>query len=158
LPIYARSDVLENLKERFEYIFRTANKYWGAPDLQPVEISDKPFTIKAIELLPVEVLHGKLAINAFRIGDFAYITDMKSIRKEESDKLKGLHTLVVNVLRKEPHPTHMNLEEALDFISEIKPERTFLTHISHRLGFHRKISAELPENVFLAYDGLQVSV
>jgi phosphoribosyl 1,2-cyclic phosphate phosphodiesterase len=103
-------------------------------------------------------MHGKARIYGFRIDDFAYITDAKSMSEEEMKKLKGLEVLVVNALRIEPHPTHFNLEEALEFIDRLTPGKAYLTHISHRLGFHARVSKDLPENVFLAYDGLRLDL
>ena len=158
LPIYARSDVMKSLEERFGYIFATTNKYWGAPELEQHTITGSPFKIKSLSFVPVEVQHGKLTIFGFRVGDFAYITDAKTIADSQKKKLKGVHTLVINALRIEPHPTHMNLDEALRFIDEVRPEKAYLTHISHRLGFHREVSKILPDNVFLAYDGLEINV
>ena len=90
--------------------------------------------------------------------DFAYLTDLKSIEEEEIDKLRDLKVLVVNALRIEPHHSHLNLKEALEFIDKLKPERAYLTHISHLLGFHDEVQEQLPENVFLAYDNLKITI
>ncbi len=103
-------------------------------------------------------MHGNLPVTAYRIFDFAYLTDVKSITKSEKEKLKNLDVLVVNALRIQEHPTHFNLQEALDFVAEIKPKRAYFTHISHKLGFHSDVSKNLPENVFLAFDGLKINV
>ena len=103
-------------------------------------------------------MHGTLPVTAYRFLDFAYLTDMKSITKQEKEKLKNLDVLVINALRIEEHPTHLNLQEAFEFINEIQPKKTYFTHISHKLGFHSEVSKNLPENVFLAYDGLKISV
>ena len=110
------------------------------------------------KVIPVEVMHGRTRVFGFRVDDFAYITDAKEVSQPEREKLAGLDVLVVNALRIEPHSTHFNLEEALEFIDQIKPKRAYLTHISHRLGFHAKVSKDLPENVFLAYDGLSLEL
>jgi phosphoribosyl 1,2-cyclic phosphate phosphodiesterase len=103
-------------------------------------------------------MHGKLPVTAYRIEDFAYLTDVKFITSIEKQKLKNLEVLVVNALRIDEHPTHFNLKEALDFVKEIKPKKAYFTHISHKLGFHKEISKILPKNVFLAYDGLKIEV
>lgn len=158
MPIFVNKKTLQSLEQRFQYIFSTENRYPGAPSVMPTIVDKKPFFIGAMEVLPVEVMHGNLPISGYRIQDFAYLTDVKSIVKSEKEKLKNLDVLVVNALRQEPHPTHFNLQEALDFVDEIKPKKTYFTHISHKLGFHAKVSKNLPQNVFLAYDGLKISV
>jgi phosphoribosyl 1,2-cyclic phosphate phosphodiesterase len=103
-------------------------------------------------------MHGSLPVTAYRIQDFAYLTDVKSIEDSEKAKLKNLDVLVLNALRIEEHPTHFSLQDALDFVDEIKPKKTYFTHISHKLGFHAEISKQLPKNVFLAFDGLKIEV
>lgn len=103
-------------------------------------------------------MHGSLQVFGYRIDDFAYLTDVKTVEPEEKEKLKGLKVLVVNALRETQHPTHFNLEEALQFIDEIKPEKAYLTHISHLMGLHEEIQEKLPDNVFLAYDNLQITI
>jgi phosphoribosyl 1,2-cyclic phosphate phosphodiesterase len=158
LDVYADASVISNLHERFGYIFATVNRYAGAPNLKIHEFDSRPFHLGGKEVIPVEVMHGKARIYGFRIDDFAYITDAKSMSEEEMKKLKGLEVLVVNALRIEPHPTHFNLEEALEFIDRLTPGKAYLTHISHRLGFHARVSKDLPENVFLAYDGLRLDL
>ena len=104
----------------------------------------------------MHAFHGKLPIYGFRIGNTAYFTDVKSIPESEFKKLNNLDLLVINALRKEEHYSHLNLNDALGLISKIQPKRAYLTHISHKLGFHDEVQKKLPENVFLAYDGLEV--
>jgi phosphoribosyl 1,2-cyclic phosphate phosphodiesterase len=158
VDLYMDDSVAQNLKERFAYVFAKENRYAGAPVVEIHRIGRQKFELSSKVVQPVEVMHGNLKILGFRIENMAYITDAKSLKKEEKEKLKGLDVLVVNALRKDPHPTHFNLEEALHFIGEVKPAKAFLTHISNRLGFHQKVSRELPENVFLAYDGLVIDL
>ena len=158
IPIFAHERVMRSLQKRFDYIFSSENKYPGAPSVQENIISNQSFELKELKIMPVEVMHNRVQVFGFRIKGFAYITDAKTIEEEEVEKLKGVEVLVINALRKEPHHSHFNLEEALDFINEIKPARAFLTHISHLLGFHEEVQAELPENVFLAYDNLQIEI
>lgn len=158
VPIYAKERVIENLKIRFGYIFATENRYEGAPKLQQHIITDASFTLGGVKVIPIEVLHGNLPITAYRFGDMVYITDLKTIANSEKEKLKDLEVLIVNALRIEAHPTHLNLEEALQFVKEINPKRAYFTHISHKLGFHAEVEKMLPENVFLSYDGLQVDM
>jgi phosphoribosyl 1,2-cyclic phosphate phosphodiesterase len=157
MPVYLNQRTLQSLEQRFQYIFSKENRYPGAPSVQPNIVDKTPFLIDEMEVISIEVLHGDLPVTAYRIQDFAYLTDVKSIADSEKKKLKNLDVLVVNALRIEEHPTHFNLQEALDFVEEIKPKRTYFTHISHKLGFHEDISNQLPNNVFLAFDGLKIT-
>ncbi len=158
IPIYAHQRVLDNLSRRFDYIFETENKYPGAPSVvSNVVENNQSFTIQNNTIIPIEVNHGNLQVFGYRIGDFAYLTDVKTIAVEEMEKLKNLSVLVVNALREEPHATHFNLEEALSFIALVQPKKAYLTHISHLLGFHDEVQQKLPKNVYLAYDNLEVT-
>lgn len=158
IPIYAQPRVLKDLKVRFAYIFQEENKYPGAPSVKVNILENKPFKLGNIPITPIKIFHGKLPIFGFRFDNFAYITDAKTIPPEEMEKLKGVKVLVLNALRKEPHHSHFNLGEALKIVEKIKPEKTYLTHISHLLGFHRVVEKELPENVHLAYDNLKINL
>jgi phosphoribosyl 1,2-cyclic phosphate phosphodiesterase len=159
IPIYAHRRVLDNLKKRFEYVFEMENKYPGAPSVKPIEvINNHPFYIGNKTAIPINVMHGNLQVFGYRIGEFAYLTDVKTIEKNQIDKLKNLKVLVINALREEPHATHFNLQEALDFITLIKPKKAYLTHISHMMGFHEEVQQKLPENVYLAYDNLEITI
>lgn len=156
MPVYASRQVIQDLKKRFSYVF-AENPYPGAPMLRPILISEKaPFRIGPLEFRPIGVLHGQMPVLGFRVGDFTYITDMKTISEVEKEKVRGTHTLVVNALHLKPHHSHLNLEEALAFIEEIAPQRAFLTHMSHRMGLHEAVNESLPEGVALAYDGLEL--
>jgi len=158
VPIYAQERVLENLKTRFGYIFQIENRYIGAPKLQENIVRNKPFVLRDIQVVPIKVMHGSLEITAYRFANVAYITDLKTISDVEKEKLKNLEILIVNALRIEEHPTHLNLEEAIDFVREVKPKKAYFTHISHKLGFHAEVEKLLPENIFLSYDGLKIKV
>jgi phosphoribosyl 1,2-cyclic phosphate phosphodiesterase len=159
IPIYAHQRVIENLNRRFDYIFETKNRYPGAPSVKTIEVvNNHPFSIGDKKAIPVNVMHGDLQVFGYRIDDFAYLTDVKTVEESEIQKLKGLKILVVNALREEPHNTHFNLQEALDFIALVQPQKTYITHISHILGFHEEVQKKLPENVFLAYDNLQITI
>lgn len=159
IPIYAHKRVIDNLKKRFDYIFETINKYPGAPSVKTIEVvNNYPFSIGNKMAVPINVMHGSLQVFGYRIDDFAYLTDVKTIEKNEIDKLKNLKVLVVNALREEQHDTHFNLQEALDFIALINPQKAYLTHISHIFGYHQEIQQKLPINVFLAYDNLQITI
>ncbi|OYQ43821.1 MBL fold metallo-hydrolase [Flavobacterium cyanobacteriorum] len=159
IPVYAHHRVLDSLKRRFDYIFEEENKYPGAPSVNAVEvIAGNPLFLGGKNVIPVRALHGSLEIFGYRIDDFAYLTDVKAMDNEEINKLLGLKVLVVSALREEPHETHFNLREALDFVALVKPEKAYLTHISHLLGFHARVQQNLPDNVFLAYDNLQITI
>lgn len=158
IPIYAHERVLKALKRRFDYIFETQNKYAGAPGVQCIEIENKPFVLGTMEVVPINGLHHKLQVFGFRFGDFAYLTDFKTIDDIEIQKLKGVKVLVVNALREKEHISHFTLAEALELIKKVNPEKAYLTHISHWLGFHDAMEAQLPKNVFLAYDNLKLTV
>ena len=158
VPIYLNKRTLASLKKRFEYIFATENRYPGAPRVVANVIDDSSFVVDDITVTPVEVLHGQLPVTCYRFNNMAYLTDVKTMTVSEKEKLKNLDVLVVNALRIEEHPTHFNLQEALDFVKEIQPKRAYFSHISHKLGFHNDVEQKLPENVFLAYDGLEVIV
>ena len=159
IPIYGHERVINILKRRFDYIFADSNRYPGAPAVQ-VNVIDKdtPFQIGDKQAVPVNALHNRLQVFGFRVDDFAYLTDVKTVSDEEIDKIKGVKILSVNALRIDPHHSHFNLEEAHDFVEKVKPQKTYLTHISHYLGFHEEVQKTLPENVYLAYDNLVVSV
>ena len=159
IPVYAHQRVIGELKKRFEYIFKTENRYPGAPAVALFEvINNQPFIINNLQVEPINVMHGKLQVFGYRFGSFAYLTDVKTIAAEEKQKLRDLDVLVVNALREEPHYSHFNLEEALAFVAEIKPKQTYFTHISHLLGFHAEVEKQLPDNIHLAYDGLQLEL
>jgi phosphoribosyl 1,2-cyclic phosphate phosphodiesterase len=159
IPIYGHQRVLDNLRKRFDYIFETENKYPGAPGVQTFIVNNNEnFTIAGIEIIPVEVDHANLQVFGYRIQDFVYLTDVKTICDVEIEKLKGTKVLVVNALREQPHHSHFSLQDALDFIHLVQPERAYLTHISHLLGFHEEVQQRLPDNVFLAYDNLKITI
>jgi phosphoribosyl 1,2-cyclic phosphate phosphodiesterase len=159
IPLYGHPRVLENLANRFDYIFKTENKYPGAPSVLPISVvNEESFSVNKQTITPINASHGNLQVFGYRIGDFVYLTDVKTIEDAEIEKIKGIKVLVINVLRKETHPTHFNLEEALAFIEKVGPEKTYLTHISHNFGFHQTVQSDLPKNVFLAYDNLEITI
>ena len=158
MPIYAEERVLAQIKNEFAYAF-AEKKYPGVPSMEPIVIDHvNSFKIGEDTITPISVLHYKLPVIGFRINDFAYITDANFISKEEKAKLKGVKVLVLNALQKEKHISHYNLDEAIEVIEELKPEKAYLTHIGHRMGLHKEVEKELPENIYLAYDGLQIEV
>ena len=156
MPIYGLKRVIDELRVRFGYIFATENRYEGAPSVIPHEIDEVPFTLCGKIIEPIHIMHGNLPIVGYRIEDFGYITDAKYIDKSEREKLRDLDVLVLNCLRDDVHPTHLNLAEALEIIGDVQPKRTYLTHVSQTFGFHDEIQKRLPKNVFLAYDNLVI--
>ncbi len=159
LKAYGHKRVLDNIKSRFGYIFQTENRYPGAPSLDTIEVhNDQPFQVKDKTIIPISAWHGSLQVFGYRVDNFAYLTDLKTVPDEELSKFENLDVLVINALREEPHDTHFNLQEALAFIELVKPGKTYLTHISHNMGFHEEVQKRLPENVFLAYDNLEITV
>lgn len=158
VPIYAQKRVLENLSYRFDYIFNDENKYPGAPSVQQNLLYNKPFYLKNLEIIPIEVQHGELTIFGYKFNNIAYLTDVKTISFVEKEKLKNLDILIVNAIRHKAHHSHLNLEEALALVKELKPKKTYFTHISHHLGFHAEVENSLPKNVFIAYDELEIEI
>ncbi len=158
IDLYAHKRVFKALEKRFDYIFTTKTKYPGVPSVIQHEIKNEPFILGNIEVIPIDGLHHKLQVFGYRFKDFAYLTDMKTVPEEEVEKLENLEVLVINALREKPHISHFNLEEALGFIEKVKPKKAYLTHISHLLGFHNDVQQKLPDNVFLAYDNLKITI
>lgn len=156
IPVFGSKRVLDNLSERFSYIFSKENKYPGAPSVEVNKV-EASFKINTKVIIPIEVMHNQLPVLGYRIDNFAYLTDVKTINDSERQKLKDLDVLVLSALRIEPHPNHLNLEEALEMIKIINPKRCYITHISHLMGFHDEVSKKLPSNVFLAYDTLTLT-
>nr|WP_298789459.1 MBL fold metallo-hydrolase [uncultured Allomuricauda sp.] len=159
IPIYAHERVVQSLKRRFDYIFADEDRYPGAPAVKINLVEkDTMIPLNGVTVIPIEAYHNRLPVLGYRFGDFVYLTDVKRMEKEEEDKISGAKVLVINALRKEPHYSHFNLDEALVFAERVGAERTYFTHISHMLGFHSEVEKELPENVFLAYDNLQLTI
>jgi phosphoribosyl 1,2-cyclic phosphate phosphodiesterase len=153
IEIYGTKAVHEALKREFHYAFSEV-KYPGIPELNLNEIHNELFHLHGLPFEPVEVMHYKMPVFGFRIHDFAYVTDAKTIAPEELEKLKGCEVLVLNALRREDHISHLTLQEALDIIEKVGPVRAYLTHLSHLMGTHEQVTEELPMNVALAYDGM----
>ncbi len=158
IPIYAHKRVLQALRLRFDYIFSSENKYPGAPCVIENELKNQSFRLGDLDVIPINTMHNRLQVFGFRFRDFAYLTDVKTVEQKERVKLKNVKVLVVSALRIEPHHSHFNLEEALEFIEEIQPETAYLTHISHMLGFHAEVEKQLPKNVYIAYDNLKITI
>jgi phosphoribosyl 1,2-cyclic phosphate phosphodiesterase len=157
IPLYGQKNVIDQLKREFAYAF-DENKYPGVPEIEVHHIENKPFEIEGVSIIPIKVRHYFIDILGFRFGDFTYITDANFISDEELEKAKGSKILVINALRKTSHVSHFTLAEALEVIEKIKPEKAYITHLSHMMGLHAEVQAELPEHVFLAQDGLKITI
>jgi len=158
MPVYCEELVLKSLKNEFAYVFED-DKYPGVPEIEPhIILPDNSYKVGDINFQTIRVMHAKLPVMAFRINNFAYITDANYIDAKSLKHLQGLDVLVINALRKKYHISHFNLQEALEVIEKLKPGKAYLTHISHLMGFHQEVSKELPANVELAYDMLEVIV
>jgi phosphoribosyl 1,2-cyclic phosphate phosphodiesterase len=157
IDVYASTRVENALKREFYYIFEEPH-YPGVPEITIHDIEIEPFLIGKTQFTPIEVMHYKLPVLGFRINDFTYITDAKTVSDTEKEKIKGSKILVINALQKNSHISHFTFNEAILFANEMGAEKTYFTHISHNLGLHTEISAELPSNIELAYDGLELTI
>ncbi|NNC82902.1 MAG: MBL fold metallo-hydrolase [Flavobacteriales bacterium] len=157
MPVFATPQVQQALKREFHYVFEE-NPYPGVPQIELVDIGTETFDCLGLQVTPIEVMHYRLPVLGFRIADFAYITDAKTISEQEAEKLFGLDVLVLNALRRKDHISHLTLEEALEWIDRFRPKRAYLTHISHLMGKHADIEQLLPPHVHLASDGLRIEV
>ena len=158
IDIYANAETMNTIRKDYDYAF-AEHPYPGVPEITPHVITgDEDFTIGRMTLTPVKGRHFMMEVLGYRIGPLGYITDMNRIEKHETDKLKGVDTLIINALRHEKHISHFSLQEALEVIETIKPRQAFLTHISHQMGLHSQISGELPAGVAPAYDGMTIEI
>jgi phosphoribosyl 1,2-cyclic phosphate phosphodiesterase len=157
IDVYATDRVEEALKREYAYIF-SDEKYPGIPEINLINIENKPFLVQDIEVIPIQVYHYKLPVLGFRFGDFTYITDANFINDAEKEKIKGSKVLIVNALRREQHISHFTLEEAIALGKELQVPQIYFTHISHQLGLHTEVEKELPSGFHLAYDGLEIVV
>jgi len=157
MPVYGRRTVLDVLQRDFAYAF-AEYKYPGIPQMQLHEIDDQPFTVHGIQITPIEVLHYKLPVLGFRIGDFSYITDANYIPADQLDKIRGSRIIVFDALQQEPHLSHFTLSQAVEILTDLQPEQAYLTHISHRMGLHIEINKTLPPFIRLGYDGQRIEL
>jgi phosphoribosyl 1,2-cyclic phosphate phosphodiesterase len=155
IDIYSEERVQKALRKEYSYVFSEI-QYPGIPKMKLNNLPEQGFSVKGLEIIPVRVFHYHLPVYGFRIGNFAYITDANYIPEESKEKLFGVKYMVINALRKEKHISHFSLREALDIIREISPKKSFITHISHQMGYYAEVSKELPKGTVLAHDGLTV--
>lgn len=157
MPVYGTHDTLDQLRNDFAYIFE-AHHYPGLPRLDLRPITENTFSINGVEIIPLPVLHLRLPVLGFRIGDFSYITDANFISDETYQKLEGTKILVLNALQQEVHISHFTLQQAIEVAQKVKAEKTYFTHLSHKMGLHSDVSKLLPENVHIAFDGLTLKL
>lgn len=157
IPIYANALTKDQLINEFSYVFEP-NGYGGGPKIRLNEIRVESFFFEGIRIIPIEVYHDRMPVMGYRIGDFSYITDANFIPDESVQLISGSRILVLNALQHDPHPSHFTLRQAIDQIGKINPEKAYITHISHKMGLHEEVSKDLPDNVFLAYDGLKINL
>lgn len=157
LPLYAFPETLTALKQRYDYLFDREYEYKGVARFSEHVFEDAPFIADGIPVSPISLVHGNMRVAAFRIGDFAYITDTNRVPETSMAKLRGVKVLVIDALRKTPHPTHMNLPESIRIARTLGVDRAYFTHITHDMD-HATVDAELPANLRLAYDGLKFEV
>lgn len=160
VPLYCEPNVEATLRQTFSYAFvdpAVRDTWHSYPNLEFRTIGFQPFELLGLTIHPLRLMHGRLPVLGFRIGDVAFCTDVSLIPPESMAFLEGLDTLVLDALWKEEHPTHFNVKQALEVIAMLRPRQAFLTHVSHRLEYD-KTNRELPENVSLAYDGLKIAI
>lgn len=157
MPVYATARVFKALQREYAYIF-SEDKYPGIPEIKVIDFNKEKFMIGDIEVTPIDVMHYRMPVKAFRVKDFAYITDANLIEDSEKEKLKNLDVLVLNALRREQHISHFTLTEAIAMIQELAPKKAYLIHMSHQMGTHEEVNMELPDNIELAFDGLQLLI
>ncbi len=155
VKIYAEKNVLDAVQRNMPYCFGKY-KLPGVPNLELFEIKNSKFEIDGIEIVPIRIMHARLPILGFRIGDLAYLTDVKTIPEEEFAKLSGLKMLVINALREEEHFSHLSVEEAIKLSQRINADVTYFTHASHHLGLQSEIEKKLPNNIHFADDNLAI--
>ncbi len=152
IDIFAEERVQKAVRKEYSYVF-AEYQYPGIPKMRLNPVTDYGFTIKGINLIPLRVFHYRLPVYGFRIGNFAYITDANYIPEETKEKLFGVKYFVINALRKEKHISHFSLREAINLVREVSPRKAFITHISHQMGLHEEVTATLPPEIMLAFDG-----
>ncbi len=158
IDLYGNKITMEELKTTFRYVFdKELIEHHAVPLVKFHQIENKPFKLSGVVITPIECLHGRLKIFGYRIKDFAYITDSSAISEVEMKKLEGLKVLVINALRIRPHPTHFNIQQAVEVAKILKPKRTFFTHLTHDI-LHDKINSTLPKGIELAYDGIEFNL
>lgn len=156
IPVYSNTQTISEIKKRFDYIFKNTQIGGGKP-LLDLKTIDSPFSTAGLEVTPIPLIHGQMKVLGYRVQNAAYCTDVSMIPETSYDLLKGLDVLVIDALRRKPHPTHFNLDQALEAIERLNPKRAFLTHLTHEFD-HASLCAELPDNIQPAFDGMIIEL
>lgn len=156
IPLYTYKGAVDHIKEKFGYTLREPCGFWELPVLRIEEV-DAPFTIFDTTITPIPIMHGRIGIYAYRIGNIAYMTDVSSIPESSFELLQDLDLLLIDCLREKEHPTHINIEQSLDYISQINAKQSVLIHMTHELEYQR-LTEQLPEKVVVGYDGMKITV
>lgn len=157
IPLYGMAETMENIRRVFTYAFNNEKQASSIPMLEINIINDQPFQVADVPVIPIPLFHGKMPVLGFRIGNFAYCTDVSFIPETSYDLLKNVDVLILDALRYRPHPTHFSIDEAVAEAQKIAAGKTYFTHISHQV-LHAEAEAALPENIHLAYDGLRFNL
>lgn len=155
IPVYGRPTVLAQLQREFAYVF-AEHKYPGTPHVRLHDIRNEAFDVLGVQFTPIEVMHHKLPVFGYRVGDFTYLTDLNYISDQELEKVYGTKVLVVDALQRQAHISHFTLDQAVALAQRINADKTYFTHISHKLGLHSEVEKELPSSIRLGYDGMQI--
>jgi phosphoribosyl 1,2-cyclic phosphate phosphodiesterase len=156
IPLYSYPEAISHIQDKFGYTLREPSHYWDLPVLA-AHIVEAPFTAAGVQVTPIPVMHGKIRIYAYRIGNLVYMTDVSAIPETSFDLLQGVEVLLIDCLRETPHPTHVSVSESLALIARIGAKRNVLIHMTHELEYHA-LQARLPANVTVGHDGLRLSL
>lgn len=156
IDVYAEKMHADQIRYNLPYVFAVKDKYPGVPEVRLHEITEEPFEIRGVRITPLRVIHGKMPIFGYKIGNWAYITDASELPEATMKKLEGIDTLIINALRHEPHMSHFTIEQSLEIVAKVRPRRTYFVHMSHQYPLHAEADKMLPEGVFTAYDGLVI--
>ena len=155
IPLYAKQDAVEHITQKFGYTLREPSDFWEMPVLR-TEAIDGPFDLYGVKVTPIPVMHGRSQIFGYRIGNIAYMTDVSEISETSFALLENLDALLIDCLREKSHPTHINIEQSLVYISRIKAKQSYMIHMTHELEY-ASLTNKLPKDVFVGYDGLKLS-
>jgi phosphoribosyl 1,2-cyclic phosphate phosphodiesterase len=154
IPLYAKEDAVEHIKQKFGYVLREPSNFWDLPVLR-IEPVQGPFQLFDTLITPIPVMHGKIQIFGYRIGKMAYLTDVSEIPETSFSLLTDLDLLLIDCLREAPHPTHIHIEQSLQYVSRINAKQSYLIHMTHELSY-QDLTNKLPKSVFVGFDGLKL--
>lgn len=159
MTVYASCEAQEEIKREYSYAFANEDeRYPGVPTFDLIEITQEPIIINDLTIEPIKLKHYTLTSYGFRIGDFAYITDLSELSEEAFQKLIGIKYLIIEALRRKEHYSHINLSQAIEIAQRLNVKKAWFTHVSHEMGKTADVNQTLPENMMLAYDGLEIEI